>query len=568
MDICWLRKAALYLRFYAFQQSNNWETTMRTIPSRNDLALSACTLGTGLVFLDSTVINVSLPAIQETFRAGLAMQQWLVAAYLLTLAASTMIGGSLSDLFGRRKILLCGTALLGITSLICAIATSPTMLIIGRAGQGIAGGLLVPSALAIISVIFQGNERSRAIGTWTAWSTIIGASGPFLAGSLLNVASWRWIFVLNLPLVIMTFMLIRHAISSDAIQQTKWRIDVPGATFCALGFAGSAFALIEQPIYGWGHPRIIVPLLAGVICLVVFVLIESRNPHPMMPLNLFANRTFTMSNIIGLMLYAGLGGSFFFIVLFVQQVQGYDPLEAGVALLPMTVVMSVLTQRFGALMNVIGSRFLLSVGALIASGGLLLLLRIDQNPDYFGTLLPGLLTLGFGIAMTNAPLIAVSLNAVPQKDIGIASGINNAISRIATLIAIGVFGIAVSTSFAATVDQRVGDQPLSNAARTVITTAEAQPFAVIDFKDVPEPERNVLSSAMNDATLISFRLVIWLAAGLIVVSGLIAIVGIPSLAQARDSTLPVAHHDVMGVIGALIPHHASTSRETISTNTS
>ena len=297
------------------------------------LALVACIVGSSIVFIDGTVVNVALPAIRNDLDASLADQQWIISAYLLTLGSLILIGGSLSDLFGRRRVFALGTVLFGVTSLFCAMAPNPEFLVAARALQGVAGALLVPSTLATIVAVFPENERGRAIGTWTAWSGISTVVGPLAGGALIDLASWRWVFALNLLPVAATLYLIATALPESLDErQEHVHVDVLGAVLCALGLAGPVFALIEQPSYGWGDPRVFVPLIAGLGFFAAFIVQELRSPEPMLPLSLFKRRNFAVGNLATLTIYAGLGGALFFLTLFLQETAGYSALEGGVAL--------------------------------------------------------------------------------------------------------------------------------------------------------------------------------------------------------------------------------------------
>ncbi|HEX6389300.1 MAG TPA: MFS transporter, partial [Solirubrobacteraceae bacterium] len=312
------------------------------------LTLIACILGSAIVFVDQTVVNVALPALRDDLDASLADQQWVVEAYLLLLASLILVGGALGDVYGRRRIFAIGTAGFGAASLICAIAPSVELLIGARALQGAFGALLVPSSLAIITTVFGPGERAAAIGSWTAGTSAAIAVGPPLGGLLVDVLSWRVIFAINVPLVLVCLWLIARAVP-ECPGDGRHRIDVPGATLCALGLAAMTFGLIEQPLHGWGDPMVALPLAAGALMFAGFVAWEARSPHPMLPLSLFRRRNFAIGNVETFSMYAGLGLLFFFLVLFLQQVAGYSALAAGTASLPVTLVMFGLSTRFGML---------------------------------------------------------------------------------------------------------------------------------------------------------------------------------------------------------------------------
>ncbi len=309
------------------------------------IALIASIVGSGVVFLDATIVNVGLPSIRASLHGGLAVQQWVVEAYLLTLASLLLVGGSLGDLFGRRRVFAIGVVAFGVFSLLCAIAPSSGWLIVGRAVQGIAGALLVPSSLALIMDTFDADERPAAIGTWTAYTGVATVIGPLGGGALIQATSWRWIFAINVIPVMVTLWLLSR-LPNDT--RTPGHVDVVGALLCALGLGGPVFALIEQPTYGWGDPRVFVPLVAGIILFGAFLSWERRCTQPMLPLSLFRIRNFAVGNLTTLTLYSGLGTATFFLVLFIQQVGGYTPVQAGMSLLPITIVVFLLSRRFGS----------------------------------------------------------------------------------------------------------------------------------------------------------------------------------------------------------------------------
>jgi EmrB/QacA subfamily drug resistance transporter len=491
------------------------------------LTLIACILGSAIVFIDGTVVNVALPAIRNDLNAGLADQQWIVEAYLLTLGSLILIGGSLSDLFGRRRVFALGVALFGLTSFLCAVAPSSVLLIAARALQGISGALLVPSTLATIVAVFPESERGRAIGSWTAWSGISTVIGPLAGGALIDFASWRWVFALNLLPVAGTLYLIATALPESLDErQEHVHVDVLGALLCALGLAGPVFALIEQPRYGWSDPIVFVPLIAGLLLLVAFIAQERRSPDPMLPLDLFKRRNFAVANLATLVVYAGLGAALFFLTLFLQETAGYSAIAAGVALLPLTVMMFFLSSRFGALADRLGPRFFMAVGPVIGGTGLLLLMAVDRHADYLTQILPALLLFGLGLAMTVAPLTATVLGDADQNHAGIASGVNNAVARVAGLLAIAALGAVVASQFVSSLDSRVSGERLSPAARQAFEAARKRPLAVDVPPSVRGAERRRLEDALRDSSVSAFRLGIGIAGGIVILGGLVSAAGI------------------------------------------
>jgi len=502
---------------------------VRSEASVKRLTLLACILGSGIALLDGTVVNVALPTIQRALGGGLAAQQWLVNGYLLTLGSLILIGGSLGDLFGERRVFALGVSGFGVASLAAALAPSIGALVAARAVQGIAGALLVPSSLAVIVNTFPEAERGAAIGSWTAWGAIFGVLGPLAGGELLAIASWRWIFLINLPLVIACVSLILFAIPRSAPRQPGARqVDYLGALLCAAGLGGPVFALIEQPRLGWSSSAVFGPLIAGVVLLSAFTFYESRARDPMLPLGLFRRRNFSAGNIETLAMYAGLAILFFFLILFMQQIGGYSPLKSGLAVLPVTVMMFVLSRRFGALADRFCPRFFMGAGPLVAAGGLLLFQLIGLKVDYVSEVLPGLLVFALGLSMTVAPLTAAVLQGA-EEEAGIASGVNNAIARVAGLLGTAAVGAAVATSFGSALDRRLGATALGSAARAAVREAKRLPLGRPDVHGLPSGQAQALTSAAEQASLHSFHLGLAIAAVLVAAGGIAGALGIRNL---------------------------------------
>jgi EmrB/QacA subfamily drug resistance transporter len=403
----------------------------------------AAILGSGVATIDGSIVNVALPAIERDLGGGLTGQQWVSNAYLLALASLILIGGSLGDVYGERRVFAIGIAAFGVLSLACALAPTIETLIAARALQGAAGALVTPSSLAIIVGAFARSERGAAIGAWTAWGGIAAIVGPLVGGWIVDQVSWRWIFAINVPLVLVTLGLILVAVPS-APARSERHVDVVGAALCVLGLGGIVFALIEQPHHGWGSPVIFVPLAVGVVAFAGFVLYERRAKEPMLELELFTHRNFAAGNLETFSVYAGLGILFFFLVIFLQQVAGYTALESGLATLPVTVVMFALSRRFGALADRYGPRLFMSAGPLVAAAGISLLLRTGLDTSYLTDVVPAMLVFAVGLSITVAPLTATVLADAEERDAGIASAINNAIARVAGLIGVSVLGIVVA----------------------------------------------------------------------------------------------------------------------------
>jgi EmrB/QacA subfamily drug resistance transporter len=437
------------------------------------LTLVATILGSTIVFLDGTVVNVALPAVAEDLDAGLAGQQWVVEAYMLTMVSLLLVGGALGDQFGRRRIFVIGLLAFGVTSILCAIAPSVEFLIGARALQGIAGALLVPGSLAIVAATFEGAARGKAVGTWTAWTGIATVFGPAGGGALIEALSWRAIFWVNIPLIAATVALTLHAVRESRDSEAYRGVDWAGIGLSAAGFAGPVFALIEQPAHGWGDPLVWVPMVAGVACLALFVLREARARHPMLDLALFRIRNFWVANLTTLTAYAGLIGGLFFVGLFLQQVAGYSPLEAGLATTPISVILFVLSPRFGRIASGVGPRAPMCAGPIVGGIGLIMLLRVGADPGYLADVLPAIVVFGLGLAATVAPLTATVLDSVEERHVGIASGVNNGVSRVAGLLAIAVLGAVISAQFDASAGAEVasGSNPLTAQEPDASTSA-------------------------------------------------------------------------------------------------
>jgi EmrB/QacA subfamily drug resistance transporter len=494
--------------------------------SRKRLILTAAILGTTVVTVDGTVVNVALPAIADDLGGGLAGQQWTSNAYLVTLGSLLLIGGSLGDVFGERRVFAIGVGAFGITSIFCALAPTIELLVLARALQGVAGAVLTPAALAVIVNTFPPDERGKAVGAWTAWGGIGTVLGPLIGGQLVDTASWRWIFAINVPLVIATILLILRVVPIGEVRAVRAKVDVVGAALCAFGLAGMTFGLIEQPLHGWGDPTVFGPLAGGTLLFASFLAWEARAPAPMLPLTLFRRRNFAIGNVETLSIYGGLGLVFFFLILFLQQVAGYNALQAGAASIPVTLVMFALSARFGMLADRYGPRFFMGFGPLIAAAGLMLFTRLDADVDYLTDLLPGLLLFAIGLSMTVAPLTATVLADADDSNAGVASGVNNAIARVAGLIAIAAVGALVAAHFSSTLDEKVGSRANQPEVARALDEARRQPLSDVSVSGVaPEVERAVDAAAMQ-ASISSFHLGMWISAILVALGGLLGLVGI------------------------------------------
>ncbi|NRG39699.1 DHA2 family efflux MFS transporter permease subunit [Rathayibacter sp. VKM Ac-2835] len=419
-------------------------TSADTATSRPRAVLVVAILASFVAFLDGTVVNVALPAITRELGGGLAVQQWVVDGYLITLGALILVAGSLADRIGRARSMTIGLIGFGVTSLLCALAPTAEVLIVARMLQGAAGAILVPSSLALIIATVHGAAQAKTIGAWTAWTGTATIAGPVIGGLLVDAGSWRYVFALNLLPIAVTLLLLRRLGHVDS--GTRVPIDGVGAVLGVIGLGGPVFALIEQERLGFGNPLVLVALIGGLAALVAFVLWERRTPNPMLPLSLFASRNFTVGNVSTAFVYGALSFGFFALGLYLQQGLGFSATLAGLATLPPTILLLLLSQVAGSLTARFGPRLFMGVGPLVAGVGFLLLAGVRPPADYATQLLPGILLFGLGLAITVAPLTSTILGAVDSRHSGVGSAINNAVSRIAGLVAIAATSLIVGDS--------------------------------------------------------------------------------------------------------------------------
>jgi EmrB/QacA subfamily drug resistance transporter len=409
---------------------------LSTAPGR--WVVTATVLGSGMAALDATVVGIALPAIGRDFHAGIAGLQWVVNAYTLTLAGLLLLGGTLGDSYGRRKVFVIGTVWFALASLLCGVAPNVGVLIAARALQGVGGALLTPGSLAILQASFAEDDRMAAIGAWSGLGGVATAIGPFLGGWLIDAVSWRLVFFINLPLAAVVV-----AIAAKHVPETKApgpvpRLDVKGAACISGALAGITYGLIAASSDGWGSVSVLLPLAVGVLLLGLFILVEAREPEPMLPLGVFRSRQFSAANAVTFVVYAALGGLLFLVPTVLQVVHGYSPVAAGTALLPVTFIMLALSSRSGALATRIGPRLQMSAGPLVIAASLLLFTQIADSGDYLTAVLPAVVVFGFGVAIMVAPLTATALAAAPADHAGVASAVNNDVARVGSLIAVAV----------------------------------------------------------------------------------------------------------------------------------
>src|SRR5437773_3558367 len=496
------------------------------LPSR--WTLVATILASSMTFIDATVVNVALPALQADLHATITDVQWVIEAYALFLGALILVGGSMGDQFGRKRVFLFGVIAFTAASVLCGIATSPRTLIIGRALQGIGAAFIVPGSLAIISATFDDAERGKAIGTWSGFSAITTAIGPVIGGWLIQHVSWRAAFFINVPLAAIVVALSLKFMDESKDPSRSRQSDWIGALLAVLGLGGIVFGLLEWPPLGPGHPLVIASLSIGALCLVLLIVAEHRERSPMMPLHLFRSRTFTLANVLTLLLYGALGVILFLLPLELIQVQHYSATEAGAALVPFAIIMFVLSRWAGGLINRVGARLPLTVGPTIAAVGLALFARGGIGDSYWSTIFPAMCLLGFGMTITVAPLTTAVMGAIESAHSGVASGINNTVSRVAGLLAIAVFGVFLARTFDAQVRPRLDRLSLAPDVRTQIDE-QLPKMAGAELKSVPlEPaQRAAVQRSIDEAFVAGFRVVV-------IGSAILALAGAGFGAAIRD----------------------------------
>lgn len=477
--------------------------------------LAATILGSSMAFIDGTVVNVALPALQNALHASIADVQWVVESYALMLAALLLVGGSLGDLLGRRKIYVFGVAVFAAASAGCGLARNIEMLILARSIQGIGAALLIPGSLALITASFPEETRGQAIGTWSGFSAITAAIGPVIGGWLIEYSSWRWVFFLNLPLAL-GVILLSAKVPESRNENASHHLDWPGALLVTLGLGGVTYALIEWPARArHGGYFVAVAAVLGVAALAGFVAVEHWSRVPMVSLNLFHSRNFAGANLLTLFLYASLGGWMFFFPMDLIQIQHYTATQAGAAFLPFVAIMFGLSRWAGGLVARYGSRIPLTFGPLVAACGIALFAIVPQRGSYWATFFPAVVVMGLGMTISVAPLTTTVMNAVSESESGLASGINNAVSRLAALLAVAVFGAILVAVFNHSLDQCLNQLALMPDVRAQIDAA--RPLLAATHNPNPMVQR-----AITESFVIGYRFVIWIETGLAALSAITA----------------------------------------------
>jgi len=471
-----------------------------------------------MAFVDGTVVNVALPALQVSIGATLADGQWIIEAYELMLAALLLLGGAAGDRFGRRRVFTLGVVLFTLASVACGLSQGVGQLIAARCVQGIGGALLVPGSLALLSASFSEERRGRAIGTWSAFTAITGAFGPVLGGFLIDHASWRYAFFLNVPIAIAVLVISLRWVPESRGGPADAPVDWAGALLAALGLGGIVYALISSQSEGWRNAAVLGTLAGGAIALAAFLVVESRRKGPMLPLGMFRSMEFSGANLLTLLLYGALGGSFFFVPLNLIQVQGYSSAAAGAALLPFILLMFTLSRWAGALVERHGPKGLLVAGPVLAAGGFALFAVPGVGGSYWTTFFPAVLILGLGMTLTVAPLTTTVMRSAPAETLGIASGVNNAVSTLAGLLAVAGCGIVMSICFNAELHRLL---VTADVPAPVVASVESQraKLAAISLESVAQPElRSLVHQAIDSAFVSGFRRISAIAAVLSVLS--------------------------------------------------
>lgn len=487
--------------------------------------LAATILGSTMAFIDESVVNVALPSIEGDLHVSVAIVQWIINAYTLALASLLLLGGAIGDQVGRRRVFVAGIAIFAAASLWCGLSPSVVQLLLARGAQGIGAALLIPSSLAIVGASFTEAERGRAIGTWAGFSALAGAAGPLIGGLIVDHASWRWIFLINPVVALPTIWAALRHVPESRDSEAKPGLDWPGTLLVFLGLGCLVFALIGSSDLGWRHPLVLLPLAAALPLLAAFLWVEHRSPAPIMPLDLFRSVTFSGINLMTLLLYAALGGAFFFLPFDLIQVHGYSAAQAGATFLPLTLIMGALSRWAGGLLDRMGARLPLIVGPAITSMGFALLALSGRDGAYWLRFLLPIVVLGFGMAVSVAPLTATVFNAVPTHRAGVASGINNAVATVASLLAVAVFGAIALAMFDTALDREIASTALSPMVAQALESARGT-FVTDALTGLGDADRLVASAILRAALGKSVPAVMLIAGALALASAACAVLWI------------------------------------------
>lgn len=484
-------------------------------------------LASSMAFIDGSALNVALPALQADLGASGADLLWIVNGYALVLAALILVGGALGDHYGRKRVFMIGIAIFAAASLACGLAPNPATLIVARIVQGIGGALMVPGSLTLITTFFAAGERGQAIGTWSSFSTITTILGPALGGVLAGMGLWRMVFFINLPLAALALWALARYVPESRDEGAPRGLDLAGAALATLGLAGLTFGLIEAPGRGWADPAVWLSLVVGLVALALFVVVEARSPHPMLPLSLFRSRVFSATNLLTLFLYGALYGMLFFLPLNLIQVQGYPEAAAGLASLPVALCLALLSRWAGGLGDRFGPRLPLTIGPALAGAGFLALglVGLTAGPaSYWWSFFPGLCLLGLGMAITVAPLTTAVMGSVETSYAGVASGVNNAVSRAAGVLTVAIFGALALALFAANLGAAADGLGLDSAARAALLAEAPKLGGASPPPGLPADLGAATVEAIRQAFADTFRLLGILSAALAWVSALVAAV--------------------------------------------
>lgn len=502
--------------------------------------LAAAVLGSTMAFIDGTVVNVALPILQRAFGAGVSGVQWVVEAYALLLSALLLVGGALGDRYGRKRVFGLGVLVFGVASVGCGVAPTLGVLIAARAVQGLGGAMLVPGSLALISASFPPERRGRAIGTWSGLTAIATGFGPVLGGWLAEHVSWRWIFFVNVPLAVTVLIVLALRVPESRNEaEANDPPDVAGAFLATLGLGGITLALVESSSRGWGSPPVVAGAVAGLLALAAFAVVERRSRAPMVPPEVFRSRTFTGANLLTLLLYAALSGTMFFLPFDLIDVQGYGAAQAGATFLPFVILMSLMSRWSGGVVDRFGARLPLTVGPLVAAAGMALFAVPGIGGSYWLTWFPAVLVLGLGMSIAVAPLTTAVMGAVDPRHAGAASGINNAVSRAAGLLAVAVFGIVALAAFDAALPASLARHHVPAAVQRAI---EAQHVRLAAAAPPAGTDRTVAAAAdrgVDEAFVHAFRAVMLLAASVAAASALVGWLTIEP--PSRKTEAPTDH---------------------------